>query len=80
MQKLFEQIALIGVQWGSRYLVLLLPEHRQEAGQIIAYEIANMIMESIEAGHYTGVPAEFRAKYEERVLDALRALGLVAEG
>lgn len=77
MRQLYEMAFKLALQIGAKYLKDVSPDRYDEAIDVIAYEITNMFIDSMELGHFTGVPAELRVEYEARILSALRALGIV---
>jgi hypothetical protein len=79
MQLVYESAIRIAVDYATRYLNDLTFNLKQEATDIISYEITNMIIETLKGGGYGGITAETRAKYEGRMLEALRQIGAVKE-
>lgn len=77
MRALYEMAFRLAMQIAAKYLKDVTPDKWDEAINVMSYEITNMFMDSLEQGHFSGIPAEMRLEYEARILAALRALGIV---
>ena len=79
MQLVYESAIRIAVDYATRYLNNLTLNLKQEATDIISFEVTNMIVETLKGGGYGGISSETRAMYEGRMLEALRQIGAVKE-
>ena len=79
MQLVYESAIRIAVDYATRYLNNLTLNLKQEATDIISFEVTNMIVETLKGGGYGGISPETRAMYEGRMLEALRQIGAVKE-
>lgn len=74
MQLVYESAIRIAAEYGERFLPGLNLTNRQEALDIISFEVTNMILDTIKDGGYGHIHADVRAKYETRMREALHLL------
>jgi len=79
MKPVMEAAIRLALQYAAQYLRAATPSQWDEAIKIITFEVTNMLLDAIEGGSYGGISTDIRARYEGRMAEALRQLGVLKE-